>query len=166
VAYTFGAASLNAWALGRADTARERMQQAIAGGSENNSPYEKTCAQSLAAELQIHLREPAEAEAIAEQVVTRTDERGFSQFAGAGRVILGWARANLGHTGEGVALSRQGLKDGAEAGSCLGAGGALTALADAQALDGKIADALATIGQNLQANEHRPGALTRGANYG
>ena len=115
VAYTFGAASLNAWALGRADTARERMRQAIAGGSENNSPYEKTWAQSLAAELQIHLREPTEAEAIAEQVVTLSDERGFSQFTGAGRVILGWARANLGHTSEGVALIRQGLKDGAEA---------------------------------------------------
>jgi hypothetical protein len=166
VTYTFGAASLKAWALGRADTARERMQQAIAGGSENNSPYEKTCAQSLAAELQIHLREPAEAEAIAEQVVTRTDERGFSQFAGAGRVILGWARANLGHTGEGVALSRQGLKDGAEAGSCLGAGGALTALADAQALDGKIADALATIGQSFRRTSIGPGLSTRGANYG
>jgi class 3 adenylate cyclase/tetratricopeptide (TPR) repeat protein len=163
VAYTFGAASLNAWALGRADTARERMRQAIAGGSENNSPYEKTWAQSLAAELQIHLREPTEAEVIAEQVVTLSDERGFSQFNGAGRVILGWARANLGHTSEGVALIRQGLKDGAETGSCLGAGGALTALANAQALDGKIADALATIGKVLQLNEHRPEALnTRG----
>jgi len=163
VAYTFGVASLNAWALGRADTARERMRQAIAGGSENNSPYEKTWAQSLAAELQIHLREPTEAEAIAEQVVTLSDERGFSQFTGAGRVILGWARANLGYTSEGVALIRQGLKDGAEAGSCVGAGGALTALANAQALDGKIADALATIGKVLQLNQHRPEALnTRG----
>jgi hypothetical protein len=38
VAFTFGVASLNAWALGRADTARERIRQAIAGGGENNSP--------------------------------------------------------------------------------------------------------------------------------
>ncbi len=159
VAYTFGAASLNAWALGRADTARERMRQAIAGGSENNSPYEKTWAQSLAAELQIHLREPTEAEAIAEQVVKLSDERGFSQFTGAARIILGWARANLGHTSEGVALIRQGLKDGAEAGSILGWGGALTALANAQALDGKIADALATIEKVHPAGEHRPEAL-------
>jgi class 3 adenylate cyclase/tetratricopeptide (TPR) repeat protein len=159
VAYTFGTSSLNAWALGRADTARERMRQAIAGGSENNSPYEKTWAQCLAAELQIHLREPTEAGAIAEQVVTLSDERGFSQFTGAARVILGSARANLGHASEGVALIRQGLKDGAAEGSCFGKGDALTALANAQALDGKIADALATIEKVLQANERGPGAL-------
>ena len=163
VAYTFGAASLNAWALGRADTARERMRQAIAGGSENNSPYEKTWAQSLAAELQIRLRDPTEAGAIAEQVVTVSDERGFSQFTGAGRVALGWARANLGHTSEGVALIRQGIREGAAEGSSLGKGGALTALANAQALDGRITDALATIEKVLQANAHRPEALnTRG----
>jgi class 3 adenylate cyclase/tetratricopeptide (TPR) repeat protein len=157
VAYTFGVASLNAWALGRADTARERIQQAIAGAGENNNPYEQTWAQTFAAELQLHLREAAATEALAEQVVARSDERGFSQFAGAGRVILGWARANLGHTSEGVALIRRGLKDGA------GIRDALTALANAQALDGAIADALATIEKVLQANEHRPEALnTRG----
>jgi Flp pilus assembly protein TadD len=54
-------------------------------------------------------------------------------------------------------LIRRGLKDGA------GIGGALTALANAQALDGEIADALATIEKVLQRNEHRPAALnTRG----
>src|ERR1700687_5251909 len=64
---------------------------------------------------------------------------------------------SLGHTSEGVALIRRGLKDGA------GIGGALTALANAQALDGEIADALATIEKVLQANELRPEALnTRG----
>jgi Flp pilus assembly protein TadD len=113
-----------------------------------------------AAELQLHLREPKETEALAEQVVTRSDERGFSQFAGAGRVILGWARANLGHASEGVALIRQGLDDSAGPGSCLSIGGELTALAQAQALDGRIADALATIEEALQVNEHRPEGLT------
>ena len=93
-------------------------------------------------------------------MVTRSDERGFSQFAGAGRVILGWARANLGHTSEGVALILQGLHDSAGPGSCLSIGGELTALAQAQALDGRIADALATIEEALQVNEHRPEGLT------
>jgi class 3 adenylate cyclase/tetratricopeptide (TPR) repeat protein len=163
VAYTFGVASLNAWALGRADTARERIRQAIAGASENNSPYEKTWAQSLAAKLQLYLREPTETEVLAEQVVTRSDEHGFSQFGGAGRAILGWARANLGHASDGVTLIRQGLKDGAGSagpGSCFGIGGALTIFAEAQALDGTIADALATIEEALQVSEHRPEGLT------
>jgi tetratricopeptide (TPR) repeat protein len=162
VAFTFGVASLNAWALGRADTARERIRQAIAGAGENKSPYDQTWAQTFAAELQLHLREAAATEALAEQVVTRSDERGFSQFAGAGRVLLGWARANLGHSSDGVALIHQGLDDSAGPGSCLSIGGELTALAQAQALDGTIADALATIEKALQ-NEHRPESLiTRG----
>jgi tetratricopeptide (TPR) repeat protein len=163
VAYTFGVASLNAWALGRADTARERIRQAIAGAGENNSLYEQTWAQTLAAELQLHLREAAATEALAAQVVRRSDERGFSQFAGAGRVILGWARANLGHS-DGVALIRQGLEDSAGPGSCLSIGGELTALAQAQALEGTITDALATIEEALHVSEHRPeGLTTRGA---
>ena len=47
MAFTLGVASLNAWALGRADTARERIRQAIAGAGENNSLYEQTWAQTL-----------------------------------------------------------------------------------------------------------------------
>jgi tetratricopeptide (TPR) repeat protein len=159
VAYTFGVASLNAWALGRADTARERIRQAIAGAGENNSPYDQTWAQSFAAELHVHLREPTQTEALAEQVVTRSDEHGFSQFASSGRVLLGWARANLGHASDGVTLIRQGLKDGAG----LRIGGALTVLAEAQALDGTMTDALATIEKALRVNEYRPESLiTRG----
>ena len=156
VAYTFGTASLNAWSLGRADIARERIRQAIAGACENNSPYEKTWAQSIAAELHLYLREPAETEALAEQVVRRSDEHGFAQFASAGRVILGWARANLGQASEGVILIRQGLSDAYGPGSAFGIGGGLTALACAQALDGSIDDALTTIEQALQTKGHRP----------
>ncbi len=147
VAYTFGTASLNAWSLGRADIARERIRQAIAGACENNSPYEKPWAQSIAAELHLHLREPAETEALAEQVVRRSDEHGFAQFASAGRVILGLARANLGQASEGVILIRQGLSDAYGPGSAFGIGGGLTALACAQALDGSIDEALTTIEQ-------------------
>src|SRR5262249_18996303 len=55
VAYTFGKASLIALALGRAQAARERIQQALASVDES-LPYEKTWAQNFAAELQLHLR--------------------------------------------------------------------------------------------------------------
>jgi tetratricopeptide (TPR) repeat protein len=154
IAYTFGTASLNAWALGRADVARERIRQALAGACE--SPYETTWAQTIAAELHLHLREPAEAEALAEQVVRRSDEHGFSQFASAGRVILGSARANLGQASEGLVLIREGLNEAYGPGSAFGIGGALTVLASAQALDGSIDDALTTIEEALQTKAHRP----------
>jgi len=41
VAYTLVLASLNAWSLGRADIARERIRQAIAGACENKQPLRK-----------------------------------------------------------------------------------------------------------------------------
>ena len=68
------------------------------------------------------------------------------------RPQLGWARAQLGRAGEGVALIRQGLAGLAEAGSRVAITAMLTLLAEAQALDGKIDDALSTIEEALQAN--------------
>jgi tetratricopeptide (TPR) repeat protein len=158
VAYTFGKASLIALALGRAQAARERIQQALASVDES-LPYEKTWAQNFAAELQLHLREPAETEILAEQVVTRSDKHGISQFASSGRVILGWALANLGRAREGVALIRRGISDGAAPGSCLGVGGPLMVLATAQALDGEITKALITLDEVLQAEWRQPEAF-------
>ena len=63
--------------------------------------------------------------------------------------MLGWARAQLGRAGEGVALIRQGLAGLAEAGSQAGYHGSSARLAEAQALDGKIDDALITIEEAL-----------------
>ena len=78
--------------------------------------------------------------------------------------MLGWARAQLGSAGEGVALIRQGLAGLAEAGARLAITDHSTRLAEAQALDGKIDDALITIEEALQANPEelvfRPNALT------
>ncbi|SRR5712691_8477106 len=78
--------------------------------------------------------------------------------------LLGWARAQLGNAGEGVAIIRQGLAGKAEAGDRFGITDHLTRLAEAQALDGKIDDALITIEEALQANPeeivHPPNALT------
>jgi predicted ATPase len=63
-----------------------------------------------------------------------------------------------------VAIIRQGLAGFAETGSRLGLTDQLTRLAEAQALDGKIDDALVTIEEALQANPgelvFRPNALT------
>jgi len=77
---------------------------------------------------------------------------------------LGWARAQLGSAGEGVALIRQGLADLAEAGGRLAITYLLTHLAEAQALDDKIDDALITIEESLQANPeelvHQPDILS------
>jgi predicted ATPase len=67
-------------------------------------------------------------------------------------MMLGWARAQLGSAGEGVALIRQGVAGSVEAGVRLTITDKLTALAEAQALDGKTDDALITIEDAPRAN--------------
>jgi predicted ATPase len=78
--------------------------------------------------------------------------------------MLGWARAQLGGASEGVSIIRQGLAGFAETGTKMGLIDHLKRLAEAQALDGKIDDALITIDEALQANPEplifRPNALT------
>ena len=65
---------------------------------------------------------------------------------------MGWSRAQLGSTGEGVALIREGLAGMAEIGAQVAISAFLKCLAEAQALDVKIDDALCTIEDALQAN--------------
>jgi tetratricopeptide (TPR) repeat protein len=110
------------------------------------------------------LREPQRAEIAATQALAIAEEHGFSLARNMTRLHLGWPRAHFGRAGEGVGLIRQGLAGLAEAGSKVGITDHLTRLAQAQALDGKIDDAVITIEEALQANLEelvfRPNALT------
>ena len=110
------------------------------------------------------LREPQRAEVAATQALAIIEEHGFPFIRNVTRTTLGWARAQLGRAGEGVALIRQGLAGLAEAGVRVAITDHLTHLAEAQALDGMIDDALITIDDALQANPEelvfRPNALT------
>jgi len=159
-----GYASLSAGALGRADSARQRVAQAIAFGRESNNPYDLAVARLFESRLSCWLREPQHAEVAATQALTMAEEHGFSYVRNFTRPLLGWALAQLGHAGKGVALIRQGLTDLAEAGSTAWTTAQLTRLAEAQLLEGKIDAALITIDEALQANPeeliNRPYALT------
>ena len=111
------------------------------------------------------IREPQHAEVAATQALALAEENGFPFIRDLTRPMLGWARAQLGHAGEGVTLIRQGLASHAGAGSRSSMITThLTLLAEAQCLDGKIDDALITIEEALQAAPEelafRPDALT------
>ena len=92
------------------------------------------------------------------------EEHGFPYVRDLARTMMGLARAQLGSAGEGVSLIRQGLAGLAEAGARIGITDFLTRLAEAQALDGMLDDALVTIEEALQANPEervfRPNILT------
>jgi class 3 adenylate cyclase len=158
-------ASLCAWALGRADRARARIARAIAFARNSNNPYDLAVGRHFESRLSRLLREPQRAELAATQALAIAEEHGFSYIKEQTRSRLGWARAQqLGRAGEGAALIRQGLSGLAEIGSRLYITDHLTGLAEAQALDGEIDEALITIEEALQANPeelvYRPNALT------
>ncbi len=152
VASGFGFGSHVAWMLGRADTARDRIHRAIAGATALKSPFELAYAQYLAAMLHLFMREFAEAKTSAEKSIALSDEYGIRQYSAGSRVFLGLAEAALGHPAEGIPtinLGLEGLNDS-------GAGSAMTLylswLAEAQSLDNRVPDALATIEKALQVN--------------
>ena len=164
VAVAIGNTSRSAWTLGYADRARARMGRMIAFERESKSPFGSVFARFLESWLYRLMREPRRAEASATLALAICDEHGFPFLKSQVKILAGWARAQLGSPREGIPLIRQGLADLAELGSRLGITDQLTRLAEAEALDGKIDDALVTIEEALQANPEelvfRPNILT------
>jgi class 3 adenylate cyclase/tetratricopeptide (TPR) repeat protein len=155
----FGTASACAWALGHADKARERIDRVMAFARDSNNPYELVVGRLLESLVACMQREPRRAEVAATQALALAEEHGFPFGRDLTRPALGWARAQLGRAGEGVTLIRQGLAGQAEAGTRVTITTYLTFLAEAQALDGKIDDALVTIEEALQATHEEVSSL-------
>jgi predicted ATPase len=136
----------------------------IAFDRESKSPYGLVFARFLESWLYRLMREPQRTEAAATLALAICGEHGFPFLRAQVGILMGWARAQLGSPGKGISMIRQGLADLAESGSKLGITDQLTRLAEAQALDGMIDDALITIEEALNANPEelvfRPNALT------
>jgi hypothetical protein len=106
---TIVVAAFCAWTLGHADLARERIAQAIAFARDSNNPYELAFGRMSESALSCWLRDPQHAEDAATQGLATIEEHGFPFIGNMTRTLLGWARAQLGRAGEGVALIRPGL---------------------------------------------------------
>jgi hypothetical protein len=139
-----GLASVSAWALGHADSARERIGRGVALARAEKDRYQLTIGRYFEGLLHGFLREPRPAEAASKQALAISEEHGFTLYRGA-CILLGWAKAHLGSASEGVSLIRQALAGYSEAGEKAETSLLLTILAKAQTLDGAFADALTTI---------------------
>jgi tetratricopeptide (TPR) repeat protein len=147
----FGAATKNAWMLGRADVARNRLAQLMAAATGSN-PFEAATSGSFGAALCVYLREYEQAEALAAHALELAEKHQLPQTPALSRCILGLARAQLGHVTEGIALIRQGIVGAHEIGRRLGVSIETAWLAEAQEREGAIGDALETVEQALQFN--------------
>ena len=163
VASGFGFGSHVAWMLGRADTARDRIRQAIARATELKSPFELAYAQYLAAMLQLFTREFADARTSAAASVALSDQYGIKQYSAGSRVFLGLAEASLGNPREAMSLVNLGLAGLNESGAVVAMTLYLSWFAEAQGLSGDVAGALLTVARALEVNPEerawRPDAL-------
>jgi tetratricopeptide (TPR) repeat protein len=147
-----GIASLNAWMLGSADSARRRAAGMTALPQATGNPYGIAFARYLESWLHYLLREASDAIAAAHQALALCEEHEFPVPGAMSQGILGWAQAQLGNPREGISLIRRNLAGFVETGSRVYIPHILTRLAEAQVLDGAINEALGTIEDALQAN--------------
>jgi tetratricopeptide (TPR) repeat protein len=147
----YGFASHNAWMRGFADTARKRLEKEFTVAVELGSPFQLAFAQFVAAMLKVQLREPKAAKKFAEESISLSAQNGFPIIGDLSRMVLGRAHASLGRAGEGVSIVREGIAALPET-DRNGMTTFLSWLAEALALDGAIAEALATIEQALETN--------------
>jgi class 3 adenylate cyclase/tetratricopeptide (TPR) repeat protein len=152
IVITIGVTGLGAWALGRAEAAQGRIARAAAFAEASKNPYDLAMALLFEGYLARFQREPRRADAAATRMLALAEEHGLSYAGDLARGVMGWARAQLGDTDEGVSLIRQALAGLAATGAKVGITDVLTRLAEAQALDGATTTALATIDDALEAN--------------
>jgi class 3 adenylate cyclase len=164
VAIAIGNGMRAAWLLGYSDKARERLAQLRAFGRESKNLYDSAFYLFFESSLRCLAKEPQRADVVATRLLAIAEEQSFPFQAQQARILAGWARAQGGKTGEGVALIREGLSGFTGSGTGLGITNYLTYLAEAQALNGQSDDAFSTIEEALQANPEeivfRPHTLT------
>ena len=147
----FGWASWNAWILGRADVARERLAKMRAAVNPAN-PHDPAWADILGAILHALMRENETVEALATHALDLCEKHRFPNEAAHSRCFIGHARAQLGHAADGIVLMRGGIDTLIQVGNRIGIPRYMTYLADAQRRAGTIGDALETIEQAFNFN--------------
>ncbi|HUA33353.1 MAG TPA: adenylate/guanylate cyclase domain-containing protein [Candidatus Binataceae bacterium] len=148
----YGFSSIGLWATGRIDAARARAVRGVALSKESHNPYDEAFARWFESWFHCFLREPRLTQEAANESLVICEERGFSYCRDLARFSIGWAVAHLGDTSEGLKSMREALDSLAELGARVGFTELLTQLAEVQALDGRLEDALASIENALAAN--------------
>jgi tetratricopeptide (TPR) repeat protein len=149
--WTYSTASRNAWMLGRASLARERIDR-MRTIAERNNPYDSALLAISEGILRNYLGEHEQAESLAIKALDLSEKNQFLPEAAYARVLLGSSRAQRGCTSNGISLIRQGIEGELEIGARVGIPSDLMCLAEAQMLDGAIIDGVETIERSLGTN--------------
>lgn len=138
--------------LGRFDLARRRNAEANALARDSKDPWETSFAQMQEGLLYVFLGDPSSVETASTCALATAKERELRQIEALALPGLGWAQARQGRPREGLALIREGIAKLGAIGHRVSIPLFLTLRAEAEALDGAIANALATYEEALTFN--------------
>jgi predicted ATPase len=141
--------ALTAWHLGLADTARTRMNEAVDLTDRLQKPFELAHCSFYAAYLEVLLRNPKQAQALAEKAIKWSAEYSISLYLDVSRIVYGWALAQQGRSAEGVACARAALKSFQKAGNRLAIGSFLGFMAEMLLSAGLPEAAIAAVEQGF-----------------
>jgi predicted ATPase len=134
-----------AWMLGDAEGAATRIDATLAQARKSRHPLMLAFALFFQAWIRQHERDPEGVLAVTSELLPLVDQYGYPHVGAWARILDGWARAMTGQPAEGEAAIREGLGVLDAIGILLMRPNYLALLAEAQALQGGLDAALATL---------------------
>jgi tetratricopeptide (TPR) repeat protein len=148
--------ALTAWQLGMADTARQRMREAIDLSDRLQKPFELARCSFYAGFLHALMQDPGPAKEFSEKAMRWASEYSISLFFDASRIVYGWAIAKQGHGAEGVACARAAIESFKAADNRLGIATYLGFLAEALLTEGLPEEAMVAVEEGLTLPSQEP----------
>jgi len=142
-------AALVLWVLGYPDQALKRSHEALTLAQELSHPFSLAEALCFAAEFHCFRREGPATQERAEAAITLSTEQGFPFYVARGTILRGWALAEQGQEGEGIARMRQGMAAYRTTGAEILRPSGLALLAEAYGKVGQIEEGLAVLAEAL-----------------
>jgi predicted ATPase len=153
------------WGLGYPDQAYRRGQESLTLARELAHPVSLTFALTFTAMLHQFHREAPAAQACIEADIAIATEQGFLQWIQMDTFIYGWALAEQGRMGEGVAKMRQGMAAWRAMGADLHRPYFLALLAEARAKMGQVEEGLRLLAEAFAIVRHNGESLNEAELY-
>jgi class 3 adenylate cyclase/DNA-binding SARP family transcriptional activator/pimeloyl-ACP methyl ester carboxylesterase len=143
--------SLALWHLGRADSALERAERAVAAAAIAPRAYARGMAHVNAAIVSQCIRDPAAVRQWAEAGIEASGQAGYPYWSAVGGILRGWARVMEGDAHGGLAELRRALDEARSTGARLDDPYFLAVLADACLVVGEVDTGLAAVDEAIAA---------------
>jgi predicted ATPase len=134
-----------AWMLGDAEAATTRIEATVAQARRLRHPLMLGFSLFFQAWIRQHARDPEGVLAVTAELLPLVDQYGYPHVGAWARIVDGWARAMTGQAADGEVAIRGGLAVLDAIGITLMRPNYLALLAEAQAMQGHIDEALATL---------------------